>query len=31
MDEYVFYCSNCGEIILKDDLFCENCGMQIDH
>lgn len=27
LSDYVRFCSNCGEMILKDDNFCENCGL----
>ena len=30
VDDYVRFCSNCGEMILKDDNFCENCGHHIE-
>ncbi|MFX0086330.1 MAG: DUF72 domain-containing protein [Candidatus Hodarchaeota archaeon] len=30
LDDYVSYCSNCGEIVLKDDSFCEACGSRLD-
>ena len=29
LDEYVRYCTDCGEIVLKDDLFCEACGSKL--
>ncbi|MHA2109441.1 MAG: zinc-ribbon domain-containing protein, partial [Candidatus Hodarchaeales archaeon] len=25
-DDFVRYCSHCGEMVLKDDRFCEVCG-----
>jgi hypothetical protein len=31
LDDYVRYCSNCGEIVLKDDSFCEACGSRLDY
>ncbi|MHA1330244.1 MAG: DUF72 domain-containing protein [Candidatus Hodarchaeales archaeon] len=30
LEEYVRYCSSCGTIILKDDNFCENCGVPLE-
>ncbi len=26
VDDYVRFCQNCGDMVLKDDQFCENCG-----
>ncbi|MHA1228079.1 MAG: zinc-ribbon domain-containing protein [Candidatus Hodarchaeales archaeon] len=30
LEEDVRYCSSCGTIILKDDNFCENCGVPLE-
>ncbi|MHA1972598.1 MAG: DUF72 domain-containing protein [Candidatus Hodarchaeales archaeon] len=30
LENYVRYCSSCGSLILKNDNFCENCGLPIE-
>lgn len=30
INDYVRFCSNCGDMILKDDIFCENCGHHLE-
>ncbi len=30
VNEYVRFCSQCGEMILKDDNFCEICGFKVE-
>ncbi len=26
----VKYCDKCGEVVKEDDIFCNNCGSQLD-
>ncbi|MFX1285917.1 MAG: DUF72 domain-containing protein [Promethearchaeota archaeon] len=30
INDYVRFCSNCGDMILRDDNFCENCGHHLE-
>lgn len=30
VNDYVRFCSNCGEMILRDDNFCEKCGHHLE-
>ncbi|WP_455141743.1 DUF72 domain-containing protein [Candidatus Hodarchaeum mangrovi] len=30
VDKYIRYCSDCGAPVLREDLFCESCGNQIE-
>jgi len=30
VNEFMRFCSQCGEMVLKDDNFCEICGFQLE-
>jgi uncharacterized protein YecE (DUF72 family) len=30
VEDFIRFCSQCGEMILKDDNFCENCGARLE-